>query len=926
MSQRGGRGGRGSGGGSEVRFSYCDVVTGRGGRGDGGLQVLQAVSGVNPPVSQKVLKFPARPEAGTVGMKCVVKANHFLVKLKESDLHLYDVSINPEAISKGVNRAVMKQLVSEFGKSQLGGKQPVYDGRKGLFTAGELPFKSKDFDIELVDKEVKGSTSARRGRKFKVSIKFVSRTDLHLLQQFLTGQQGETPQNIIHVLNIVLRESPSSNYTAVGQLFFSIKLGKKTTVGNGLECWRRYYQSLRPTQMGMSLNIDVAATSFYEAIPVVDYVQRLLNLSDTSVPLTDSDCIKVKKAVKGLRVELIHRKEGNRNKIKGITTQPVEQLMFTVDEGGQRMSVVQYFHDKYHVELRYAHWPALLSGSDSKPAYLPMEVCKIVEGQRYSAKLNEKQVTAIVRASCQRPNLREGNIQTMALGNDYENDKFAKEFGIEVIPQMVVIQNARVLPAPRLMYHDDTGRNVQRKPHVGQWNMINAKMVDGRTIRYWMCINFSSVSKAQALHFICNIVNMCKIKGMSINPTPLLPIISEHSKQSGEIEIKRTLVQAHMQSESIIADSRQKGNLQLLIIILPDATGSYGKIKRICETELGIISQCCRPEKAKKCNMQYYESLALKINVKAGGRNTVLMDADSMPIVSQEATIIFGADVTHPSPGEGDSSPSIAAVVASMDWPEISKYRGLVSAQPHGQEWIQDLYSLVEDPQKVTCHAGMIRELLISFYKSNKMSKPQQIIFYRDGVSEGQFSQVLLNELDAILKACASLEEGYRPRVTFVVVQKRHHTRLFPANHGNKNMTDSSGNILPGTVVDSVICHPSEFDFYLCSHASIQGTSRPTHYHVLWDENNFNFGYHAGGLQTTYAIVIPSALYARCTRSVSIVPPVYYAHLAAFRARYYIEGDVSDSRTGASATSGQRAEIRSLPKIKDNVKDVMFYC
>ncbi|KAI7730292.1 hypothetical protein M8C21_004506 [Ambrosia artemisiifolia] len=28
--------------------------------------------------------------------------------------------------------------------------------------------------------------------------------------------------------------------------------------------------------------------------------------------------------------------------------------------------------------------------------------------------------------------------------------------------------------------------------------------------------------------------------------------------------------------------------------------------------------------------------------------------------------------------------------------------------------------------------------------------------------------------------------------------------------------------ILSGTVVDSKICHPIEFDFYLCSHAGIQ--------------------------------------------------------------------------------------------------------
>ena len=36
----------------------------------------------------------------------------------------------------------------------------------------------------------------------------------------------------------------------------------------------------------------------------------------------------------------------------------------------------------------------------------------------------------------------------------------------------------------------------------------------------------------------------------------------------------------------------------------------------------------------------------------------------------------------------------------------------------------------------------------------------------------------------------------YRPPITFVVVQKRHHTRLFPAR---PNEGDRSGNILPGT-------------------------------------------------------------------------------------------------------------------------------
>ncbi|KAL5664962.1 hypothetical protein ACJX0J_025070, partial [Zea mays] len=192
----------------------------------------------------------------------------------------------------------------------------------------------------------------------------------------------------------------------------------------------------------------------------------------------------------------------------------------------------------------------------------------------------------------------------------------------------------------------------------------------------------------------------------------------------------------------------------------------------------------------------------------------------------------------------------LGKVVASMDWPQVTTYKALVSAQAHREEIIQNL-------------GGMIRELLISFNK-RAGKKPKRIIFYRDGISEGQFNHVLLLEMDTVRKACASLEDGYLPPVTFVIIQKRHHTRLFPGVHGRRDVTDRSGNILPGTVVDTEICHPREFDFYLCSHAGIQGTSRPIHYHVLYDENRFS----ADGLQ-----ILTNSLcytYARCTRAVSV--------------------------------------------------------
>lgn len=42
--------------------------------------------------------------------------------------------------------------------------------------------------------------------------------------------------------------------------------------------------------------------------------------------------------------------------------------------------------------------------------------------------------------------------------------------------------------------------------------------------------------------------------------------------------------------------------------------------------------------------------------------------------------------------------------------------------------------------------AAMVKSLLISFYRVNN-SKPSRIIFFRDGVSEGQFREVLRFEV-----------------------------------------------------------------------------------------------------------------------------------------------------------------------------------
>ncbi|KAJ4873863.1 Ribonuclease H-like domain protein [Raphanus sativus] len=525
---------------------------------------------------------------------------------------------------------------------------------------------------------------------------------------------------------------------------------------------------------------------------------------------------------------------------------------FKLAKRGSEVRFVDFFRKQYKRKVTYLHLPAIQIGAGE---YVPMEFCRIASGQPYTQRLSEQafrlsreQAKNFRSASVITPGRRESMIQTMI--------RIDKEQALKLVNKKISVSDdltsieARVLPPP-------------------------TKMINGASVTRWTCVNFSTLSPISATKFCQELTKMCRDLGMHIQH--ITQIISYDPEK-----IEDALREIH----------KKTADLQLLIVILPDMTGSYGKIKKICETELGIVSQCIRPGTILERPHLFLPSLALKINIKAGGKNYVLDKHISM--VQDTPTIIFGADVTHPTKAEQSS---LAAVVASMDWPEISTYRALVSAQTGRREIIEDLYKLDGQGE----HTGMIRDHLLAFIRKTNQ-RPGRLIFFRDGVGETQFGDVLRFELQAIRKACSSIED-FRPKITFVLVQKRHHTRLFPAQADKKDA--ATGNVLPGTVVDTVICHPRQFDFFLNSHAGVMGTNRSTHYHVLLDENKFS----ADDLQRLTNDLCYT--FAKTTNSVSLVTPVFYAHLAAFRARYYVEDEMSAVH---------------LPTVKDEVKEKMYFC
>ncbi|XP_055995374.1 protein argonaute-2-like isoform X7 [Ostrea edulis] len=809
---------------------------------------------------------PPRPNQGTEGKPILLRANHFQVRIPKGVIHHYDISIVPDKCPRRVNREIIETMVTAYSQKIFSGQKPVFDGRKNLYSRDPLPIGRDKVELEVT------LPGEGKDRVFNITMKWVQQISLFGLEEALQGHTREIPQDAITAVDIIMRHLPSMTYTPVGRSFFSPPEGYDHPLGGGREVWFGFHQSVRPSHWKMMLNIDVSATAFYKAQPVIEFMCEVLDIKDVNEqkrPLTDSQRVKFTKEIRGgtyipgLKVEITHCGTMRRKyRVCNVTRRPAQTQSFPLQlDSGQTVecTVARYFLERYKMKLQYPHLPCLQVGQEQKHTYLPLEVCNVVGGQRCIKKLTDMQTSTMIKATARSAPDREREINNLVQKADFNKDPYLQTFGINVTYHMTDVRG-RILPPPRIEYGGLT--KAQAVPNQGVWDMRGKQFYSGTEIRVWAIACFApqrTVREDALRNFTQQLQRISNDAGM-----PILgqPCFCKYATGPDQVEPMFRYLKNTYQG------------LQLIVVVLPGKTPVYAEVKRVGDILFGLATQCVQAKNVNKTTPQTLSNLCLKINVKLGGINNILLPS-IRPNIFREPVIFLGADVTHPPAGDA-SKPSIAAVVGSMDG-HPSRYSSTVRVQQHRQEIIQELSS-------------MVRELLIHFYKATRF-KPTRIIFYRDGVSEGQFQQVLQHELRAVREACMKLELGYQPGITFIVVQKRHHTRLFCADR--KDQIGRSGNIPAGTTVDVGITHPTEFDFYLCSHAGIQGTSRPSHYHVLWDDNRFN----ADELQTlTYQLC---HTYVRCTRSVSIPAPAYYAHLVAFRARYHLVEKEHDSGEGS---------------------------
>lgn len=470
----------------------------------------------------------------------------------------------------------------------------------------------------------------------------------------------------------------------------------------------------------------------------------------------------------------------------------------------------------------------------------------------------------------------------------------------------------------------------EERPKDGSWNMKQMQFYKSVNAGgSWTWLNLKVTGLANSVHnanMFLSLQRACQEFSRVMNRSGISGDVPKGGRELQLANVNDPKLQSELQR------SREK----LLLIILPAwNTALYNRIKYLADVEIGIHTVCVVAEKFQNGrktrndppgkppmpDIGYYANVALKVNMKLGGVNHVVAGS-KLRFVNEGKTMVVGIDVTHPSPASAGNAPSIAAMVASVS-KDLAQWPADLRVQQGRQEMVAKLDEMIKT------------RLALWIKQAGNGNYPDNILVYRDGVSEGQYEKVLEEELPLLRKGCresypATKSAAGFPRITIVVVGKRHHTRFYPTRRED---TNESSNPPAGTVVDRGITEARNWDFFMVAHAAIQGTARPAHYFVVCDEifcklplptiaGDFNAADILENLTHTMCY-----LYSRATRSVSICPAAYYADIACERARRYL-GDVYEPPGSDGGSRDGRAPepwMERMVKTHEKLKDTMFY-
>ncbi|KAH8884705.1 Piwi-domain-containing protein [Thozetella sp. PMI_491] len=917
--------------------------------------------------------WPFRPGFGSNGNRIILWTNYFKMDLKTPPLWKYDVVASEPKSAETKSEASGNTPPQDGPKGRKLARLIELALEKLDLPAHTVASEYKDKVISLVklslpeDAVIKVEYLDNRGRAHDWNMKFNGPHPISvdpLLEYLKTMRDpqddGSFPKfpEIIDALNVILGHSPrvDKNTAAVGQgRFFATdpdRMDETPRMPPGLlTILRGYFQSVRLATGRILLNVNVTHGIFRRPVELTDLFKQLqLNkMGPQGGPQLSQYFMQLKRLQKHLNkariickvpaetgpaeyvltertiAGLAYERDGDRRdkekpppqfqpgfpyagpgNVKFLMRKPKtpEGKPEPIPPKGLKwdspVRVSDYYYAKHGIAADLT-MPLINVGSPTRPIYVLAELCRLLP-QSVKAKLDPDQQDAMIQFACRPP---PANAQSITSSGrellKLDNNKLLARFGIDVAKQLITVIG-RELEPPAVAY---LNRNNQLSPVIpsdGGWLMKGIKVVrSGAAIRTWTFLYLSGFRDRDEYGIVKKTVgdfaDFMADSGININrqATPASGIRSTTQD--------RELTAAFKELASL------KEKPQLVFVILPDkSTPIYNMVKKLGDVDFGIQTVCVVRQKflQSKGQLGYFANVFLKVNLKFGGINHKLRDDNNL--IRPGKTMMVGYDVTHPTnlgPGMGLNAPSIVGLVASVDR-DLGHWPGVAWNNDAGQEELGS--------ELISKFQGRLE----MWEKHNNGALPDNIIIFRDGVSEGQFKMVIDREVSYIRRACELKYGGARkPRMTVIVSVKRHQTRFYPTDPGHIHHRSKSPK--EGTVVDRGVTNVRYWDFFLQAHASLQGTARPAHYTVLIDEIfRAQYGPNAANAleELTHDMCY---LYGRATKAVSICPPAYYADLVCTRARIHKNELFDDAESISSADRIKYLERKVHPSLEDSM-------
>ncbi|KAJ7470308.1 Piwi domain-containing protein [Mycena latifolia] len=778
-------------------------------------------SGGNPP--------PHNSRFGTSGIPTRATVNVFELPIPwRAGQYIYHYSAiaplwvqkTPIKIGSAKNREIIARLQTEESDTF----QPIgsYDGKANLFSFADYKLPGNSFAVRFDQDH--GATRASP-KYVNVTITLARRVDLEILHRLKDQNiQDLSVHSALNLLNVFIQANPKTRYPSLygRNTVFASNGEKDTTSIAPLQLWMGIFQSVRPTMDRIVINVDTTVGVVVPAQSLETFCQAYLRTNQLW-QINASKFQALRNFLHGIKISVQYAGRPERvlkirDLVRDVGNETFDKKVPGPGNRIQTMTVTDHFHQAYGINVI----PGSLGVKVGNHELFPLDLCRTVD-QLYKKKLPPDSTSRVLKFLPPNPEKRLQKIEQAWTDLEYKNSQFLRGGNFQFAPSASPMQiTGRLLPSPDIMK-----KRIEPVKDRGVWDMQTAQMAAAADLSVWCCVNFTGSGEVRSfvneLWYVMKDRDCDKALYISGNPYSV---------------------------EKTLADTLHK-DPTLIVVFLPDpAAELYIKVKRFGDIQNGIATQCIRwTDRLRTSNRnsrnQYLNNLMLKINTRLGGINFIPR-SPAMDELRAKPTMVLGADVSHPSPGS--TLPSVAALVASHD-PYACKYTASIRLQSSRVEMIQDL-------------KDMVASALTTFVKHNGFA-PQRIVYFRDGVSEGQFEMVLVKEKPSLLQAL--LESGYYkagpPPLTILICGKKHHIRFFP----DKMTADPKGNrnFPAGFIGDREIGHPVFADFYLQSQKGLQGTSRPCHYTVLQRDPAWSMD--------IYSLC---HCYSRATRSVKIPAPL----------------------------------------------------